>query len=175
MLNREDNELLTLTGPGTAMGDLLRRYWTPVVLSSELAPGGRVKRVKLLGERLIAYRTPSGRPGLIAEFCPHRSASLYFGRVEEAGMRCVYHGWKFGHDGRCMEMPSEPAESSFAAKVTTPAYPCTERGGVVWAYMGPQDTMPEFKPPAWAPTADTRVLPGGMAYQTDCGMTGPRK
>ena len=87
MLNREDNELLTLTGPGTAMGDLLRRYWTPVVLSSELTPGWRVKRVKLLGERLIAYRTPSGRPGLIAEFCPHCRASLYFGRVEETGMR----------------------------------------------------------------------------------------
>ena len=142
MLNREDNELLTLTGPGTAMGDLLRRYWTPVVLSSELTPGGRVKRVKLLGERLIAYRTPSGRPGLIAEFCPHRSASLYFGRVEDAGMRCVYHGWKFGLDGQCMEMPSEPAESSFAAKVTTPAYPCAERGGVVWAYMGPAEPPP---------------------------------
>ncbi|HVG80627.1 MAG TPA: Rieske 2Fe-2S domain-containing protein [Patescibacteria group bacterium] len=136
MLSREDNELLTLTGPGTAMGELLRRYWTPVVLASELAPGGRVKRVQLMGERLIAYRTPSGRPGLIAEFCPHRSASLYFGRVEETGMRCVYHGWKYGHDGRCVEMPSEPAESNFAAKVATPAYPCTERGGVVFAYMG---------------------------------------
>jgi phthalate 4,5-dioxygenase len=131
MLSREDNDLLTLTGPGTAMGELLRRYWTPVVLGSELAPGGRVKRVQLMGERLVAYRTPSGRPGLIAEFCPHRSASLYFGRVEETGMRCVYHGWKYGHDGRCLEMPSEPAESNFAAKVATPAYPCTERGGVV--------------------------------------------
>jgi nitrite reductase/ring-hydroxylating ferredoxin subunit len=154
MLNREDNELLTLTGPGTAMGDLLRRYWTPVVLSSELTPGGRVKRVKLLGERLIAYRTPSGRPGLIAEFCPHRSASLYFGRVEEAGMRCVYHGWKFGHDGRCMEMPSEPAESSFAAKVTTPAYPCTERGG----WCGPTWARPNRRRyPIWSGRCSRRI------------------
>ena len=86
MLSRDDDELLTRTGPGTAMGALLRRYWIPVLQSSELSPGGRVKRVQLLGERLIAYRTPGGAPGVIGEFCPHRGASLYFGRVEEAGM-----------------------------------------------------------------------------------------
>ena len=136
MLSREDNELLTRTGGGTPMGELLRRYWTPVVLSSELAPGGRVKRVQLLGERLIVYRTTNGRPGLVAEFCPHRGASLYYGRVEADGMRCVYHGWKFGLDGQCLDMPSEPRESSFAAKVCTPAYACAEAGGMVWAYMG---------------------------------------
>jgi phthalate 4,5-dioxygenase len=137
MLSADDNELLTRTGPGTTMGALLRRYWIPVVLGSELAPGGRVKRVQLLGERLIAYRTPRGAAGVVAEFCPHRGASLYFGRNEDGGMRCVYHGWKFGLDGQCVDMPSEPIESNFAAKVRTPAYPCLERGGVVWAYMGP--------------------------------------
>src|SRR5512134_2612905 len=105
MLSREDNELLTRVGPGTAMGGLMRRYWLPVLQSAELEAGGRVKRVMLLGERLIAYRARRGRPGLIGELCPHRLASLYFGRVEDAGMRCVYHGWAFGLDGQCLEMP----------------------------------------------------------------------
>jgi len=136
MLTREENELLTRTGPGTAMGALLRRYWIPVVQSGELEAGGRVKRVRLLCEPLIAFRGKSGRPGLIGEFCPHRLASLYFGRVDEDGMSCAYHGWKFGADGRCLEMPSEPPESSFASKVRHVAYPCEERGGVIWAYLG---------------------------------------
>ena len=136
MLSHEDNELLTRTGPGTAMGALVRQYWIPVVESKELEPGGRVKRVMLLGERLVVFRGKSGRAGLIGEFCPHRSASFYYGRVEENGMRCAYHGWKFGLDGQCQEMPSEPPESSFAAKVKHTAYPCLERGGVIWAYMG---------------------------------------
>jgi phthalate 4,5-dioxygenase len=137
MLSPQDNELLTRTGPGTPMGDLLRRYWIPVVQAAEVTPGGRVKRVQLLGERLIVHRTPSGRVGVIAEFCPHRGASLYFGRNEEGGMRCVYHGWKFALDGQCVEMPSEPPESSFAAKVCHTAYAAAERGGVIWAWMGP--------------------------------------
>ena len=138
MLSKEDDELLTRTGAGTAMGDLLRRYWIPVLQSGELAPGGRVKRVQLLGERLIAYRTPGGTPGLIGEFCPHRGASLYWGRVEQVGMRCAYHGWKFGLDGQCVDMPSEPRESSFAAKVCHTAYPCAERGGESVLVLGSQ-------------------------------------
>ena len=142
MLSARDNDLLTLTGPGTPMGDLLRRYWMPVVLSTEVAGGGRVKRVQLLGERLIVHRTPSGRAGVIAEFCPHRGASLYFGRNEDGGMRCAYHGWKFALDGQCVEMPSEPAESSFAAKVCHTAYPCVERGGVIWTWMSPGAAPP---------------------------------
>jgi phthalate 4,5-dioxygenase oxygenase subunit len=142
MLSHEENEFLVRSGPGTPMGSLVRRYWIPMVQSSELSPGGRVKRVQLLGERLIAYRTPGGAPGLVGEFCPHRGASLFFGRVEETGMRCAYHGWKFGLDGQCVDMPSEPAESSFAAKVCHTAYPCAERGGVIWAYMGPQGVPP---------------------------------
>src|SRR5881396_3110490 len=112
MLSHEDNLLLTQVGLGTPMGALLREYWMPVVQSGEVEPGGKVKRVQLLGERLVVYRGKRGRPGLIGEFCPHRLASLYFGRVEDAGMRCVYHGWAFAADGRCLEMPNEPRLSS---------------------------------------------------------------
>src|SRR5262249_33853244 len=163
MLSREENELLTRTGPGTRMGGLLRQCWMPVVLSNEVAPGGRVKRVKLLGERLIAFRAKNGRPGLVGEFCPHRLASLYFGRVEEAGMRCVYHGWKFGMDGRCLEMPNEPPESGFAAKIRHVGYPCEDRGGMIWAYMGPPSPPPPRRDLEWPPLreatsfASTRV------------------
>jgi phenylpropionate dioxygenase-like ring-hydroxylating dioxygenase large terminal subunit len=153
MLSHDENELLTKTGPGTPMGALLRRYWIPVVLSKELTPGGRVKRVMLMGERLIAFRGRSGRAGLIGEFCPHRLASLYFGRVEDAGMRCVYHGWKYDLDGQCAEMPSEPPESNFASKVKHVAYPCEERGGVIWAYMGP------VSPPPPLPDLEFAMLP----------------
>src|SRR6185295_6621373 len=158
MLSREDNELLTRTGPGTPMGDLVRRYWIPVVESKELAPGGRVKRVQLLGERLIAFRGKSGRAGLIGEFCPHRSASLFYGRVEDAGMRCAYHGWKFGLDGQCEEMPSEPPESSFASRVKQTAYPCAEAGGVIFAYMGPESTPPPLPELEWT------LLPDGHTF-----------
>jgi phenylpropionate dioxygenase-like ring-hydroxylating dioxygenase large terminal subunit len=139
------------------MGALIRRYWIPTLRSAELSPGGRVKRVQLLGERLIAYRTPAGTPGVVGEVCPHRGASLYFGRVEATGMRCVYHGWKFGLDGQCLEMPNEPPESSFAAKVCHTAYPCAERGGVIWAYLGPP---PAPEPPdlEWTRLPDGHVF-----------------
>jgi phenylpropionate dioxygenase-like ring-hydroxylating dioxygenase large terminal subunit len=153
----EENELLTKTGPGTAMGALLRRYWIPVVQSGELEAGGRVKRVRLLSEPLIVFRGKSGRPGLIGEFCPHRGASFFFGRVEEAGMSCAYHGWKFGADGRCLEMPSEPPESSFAAKVRHVAYPCEERGGVIWTYMGTAGGPASPPPPL--PQLEWTLLP----------------
>jgi phthalate 4,5-dioxygenase oxygenase subunit len=158
MLSREDNELLTRVGPGTAMGALLRRYWIPLVRSDEVEPGGRVKRVALLGERLIAHRTPEGVPGLVGEFCPHRGASLYFGRNETGGMRCAYHGWKFDLDGQCVEQPSEPPESAFAAKVCHTAYPCQDRGGVVWAYMGPPDTAPALPELEWTLLPQSHVF-----------------
>jgi phenylpropionate dioxygenase-like ring-hydroxylating dioxygenase large terminal subunit len=158
MLSHEDNELLTRTGPGTAMGALLRRYWIPVARSTELEAGGRAKRVELLGERLVVFRGGNGRPGLVAEFCPHRLASLYFGRVEEAGIRCVYHGWKFGLDGHCVDMPSEPADSSFASKICHVAYPCTEGGGVIWAYMGPAASAPPLPQLEWTLLPETHVL-----------------
>jgi phthalate 4,5-dioxygenase len=113
MLSVEENEWLTRVGPGTLMGALMRQYWIPVLLSTELEPGGRVKRVRLLGEDLVAFRTPRGQVGLLGEYCPHRFASLYFGRNEATGLRCVYHGWQFGVDGQCLDMPNEPADSDF--------------------------------------------------------------
>jgi len=149
MLTADENAQLTRVGPGTLMGDLMRQYWIPVVLSSELPAGGRVKRVRILGEDLVAFRAPSGRVGLLGEFCSHRRASLYFGRNEEPGLRCVYHGWQYEPGGRCIDMPNERPESSFQDKVTHPAYPCAERGGVVWAYMGPASPPPGLPDLEW--------------------------
>jgi nitrite reductase/ring-hydroxylating ferredoxin subunit len=126
------------------MGDLLRRYWTPACLSAEVAgPGGAPARVRLLGESLVAFRDAGGRVGLVQENCPHRGASLYFGRNEGAVLRCVYHGWAFDADGRCADMPSEPAP--FCGKVRMRAYPVHESGGIVWAYLGPRETMTPFR------------------------------
>ena len=150
MLSREENELLTRVGAGTPMGDLMRQYWIPVVRSAEVEAGGRVKRVKLLGEELVVYRAPNGAPGMIGEYCPHRWASMYFGRNEEAGMRCVYHGWKFGHDGRCIDMPNMAPEDDFKDKVQHAAYPCADHGGVIWAYMGPAESPPGLPELEWA-------------------------
>src|ERR1700693_532332 len=158
MLTREENELLTRTGPGPSMGALLRRYWIPVVQSGELEAGGRVKRVRLLCEPLIAFRGKSGRPRRIGKFCPHRWASLYCGRVDDDGMSCVYHGWKVGADGRCLEMPSEPPESSFASKVRHVAYPCEERGGVIFAYMGPASPPPPLPQLEWTLLPEPHTL-----------------
>jgi phenylpropionate dioxygenase-like ring-hydroxylating dioxygenase large terminal subunit len=144
VLKAEDNEILTRVGPGTLMGDLLRRYWTPACLSAEVAgPGGAPARVRLLGESLVAFRDAGGRVGLVQENCPHRGASLYFGRNEGAVLRCVYHGWAFDADGRCADMPSEPAP--FCGKVRMRAYPVHESGGIVWAYLGPRETMTPFR------------------------------
>ena len=152
---REDNEALTRVGPGTLMGALLRQYWMPVLLSDELPAGGRAPlRVRLLGEDLVAFRA-EGRVGLLAEACPHRRASLYFGRSGEQGLRCAYHGWTFGLDGRCLAMPNEPPEQGFADKVRTLAYPCRERGGVVWAYLGPRAEPPPLPDFEWNQDEDS--------------------
>ncbi len=150
MLNKEENELLCRVGPGTPMGEFMRQYWVPAVLSEELPrPDGRPVRVRLMCEDLIAFRDTSGRPGLVANNCPHRGASLYFGRNEEDGLRCVYHGWKFDVSGRCVDMPNEPAESNFKDKVHAVAYPCQERNGLVWTYMGPRETPPPLPDFEW--------------------------
>src|SRR3954451_11159620 len=143
MLSDADNAALCEIGPGRPMGALLREYWLPAGLSSELpAPDADPLRVLLLRERLLAFRDSHGQVGLLAHSCPHRGASLFFGRNEEGGLRCVYHGWKFAADGTCVDMPNEPAESDFKHKVKAVTYPTSERGGVVWAYMGPRDTPP---------------------------------
>jgi phthalate 4,5-dioxygenase len=150
MLSREENEFVSRVGPGTPMGGLMREYWLPAMLSSELpSTDSDPVRVLLLGEQLIAFRDSSGRVGLMAHNCPHRGASLFFGRNEANGLRCVYHGWKFNVAGECVDMPNEPAESDFRNKVRAVSYPTMERGGVVWAYMGTRTeppALPDLEP-----------------------------
>ena len=136
MLSQAENEYLCRIGPGTPMGTLLRRFWMPALISTEFPePDCPPIRMRLLGEDLIAFRDSTGRVGMIQNNCPHRGASLFFGRNEESGLRCVYHGWKFDTTGACVDMPNEPAESDFKHKVTATAYPTQEAGGVVWAYL----------------------------------------
>ena len=150
MLTPEENRRLTRVGPGTPMGALLRRYWQPACLSSELPErDGAPLRVRLLCEDLIAFRDSEGHVGLVDAYCPHRRAPLFFGRNEECGLRCVYHGWKFNRSGACVDMPSEPAGTSLQAKVRLTAYPTVERGGVVWAYLGPKELMPSAPDYEW--------------------------
>ncbi len=141
MLSVNDNLTLCEVGPGRPMGEMMRLYWIPAFRSDELAgPDCPPLRIRLLGENLVAFRATSGDVGLMQNACPHRGASMFFGRNEEDGLRCVYHGWKFDVSGACVEMPSEPAESNFRNKVRALAYPCRERNGVVWTYMGNGDT-----------------------------------
>jgi phthalate 4,5-dioxygenase len=143
MLSKADNEYLCRVGPGTPMGNLMRQYWLPAIRSDELpGPDCAPLRVRLLGENLIGFRASSGEVGLIQNNCPHRGASLFFGRNEEEGLRCVYHGWKFSVDGSCLDMPNEPAESDFRSKVRAVAYPTRERNGIIWAYLGPRSELP---------------------------------
>src|SRR5229473_7198970 len=159
MLSKEENELLSRVGPGTPMGDVMRQYWLPAMLSSELpSPDSDPLRVMLLGEQLIAFRDSSGKIGLVANNCPHRGASLFFGRNEESGLRCVYHGWKFDTTGNCIDMPNEPAESDFKSKVKAVAYPTQERGGIVWAYLGARTQPPPL------PDLEGNMLPGAQAW-----------
>ena len=149
MLPKEENEILCRVGPGTPMGNLLREYWFPAMPSYELpSPDCPPIKVRLLGEDLVAYRDSSGRVGMFAAACPHRGASLFFGRNEEDGLRCVYHGWKFDVTGACVDMPSEPAESNFKSKVKARAYPCRDINHMIWVYMGPRAVpppMPDFE------------------------------
>jgi len=151
MLSREENELLTRTDQGTPAGNYFRRFWLPALLPSDLpAPDCPPVRVRLLGEDLIAFRDSNGKVGLVEESCPHRRASLFFGRNEECGLRCVYHGWKFGVDGTCMDMPNEPDEYRFQNKVRITAYPTREYGGMIWTYMGDPEQEPELPKLEWA-------------------------
>src|SRR6201999_3402839 len=144
MLSKADNEFLTRAGKGTPMGDLLRRFWMPALLSEELPErDGPPKKIRILGEDLLAFRDTNGRVGIVEPHCPHRGTSLYFGRNEECGLRCVYHGWKFDTTGQCVDQRSEV--KSFADKIQTTSYPVHESGGIVWAYLGPPETMPPFR------------------------------
>jgi phthalate 4,5-dioxygenase len=143
MLSREDNERLVRVGGGTPAGELFRRYWQPACLSTEIPEkDGAPVRVRLLGEDLLAFRDTNGRIGLVEAFCPDRRAPLFFGRNEECGLRCVYHGWKFDVDGNCVDLPSEPETSPMKKTIKLTAYPTVEKAGIVWAYLGPKDAMP---------------------------------
>jgi len=143
MLSNEDNELLTKTDPSTPMGDLLRRYWIPALLSEEIAgPDCPPVKVRLLGEDLVAFRDSKGRVGLLGEKCAHRGTSLFYGRNEDCGLRCIYHGWKYDVKGNVVETPAEPPGSDFKKKLRHKAYPCRESAGMVFTYMGPADKIP---------------------------------
>ena len=157
MLSAQDNELMCRVGPGTPMGKLMREYWIPALLPSELPiPDGHPLRLRLLGEDLIAFRVTSGKVGITENCCPHRGTSLFFGRNEEEGLRCVYHGWKFDVTGQCVDMPSEPPHSNFKAKVKARNYPCVERNGLIWTYMGERSSPPPL--PDLAPNLSPQCI-----------------
>ncbi|MCC2096453.1 MAG: Rieske 2Fe-2S domain-containing protein [Hyphomicrobiales bacterium] len=158
MLTAEENDLLTRVTGDAPMGQMMRRYWLAVCMLEEIPEADcDPVRVRILGEDLVAFRDSDGRPGLLEEKCPHRRASLFYGRNEECGLRCLYHGWKFDVDGNCTDMSSEPPGTGLVEKVKAKAYPVKEWGGFLWAYLGEPATMPEFKPPFFAPTPQTNV------------------
>ncbi len=167
MLSKEDNELITNTDPDTPMGELFRRYWVPVLLTEEL-PSKDCPPVEItvLGEELVAFRDSEGEIGLIDAYCPHRTAKLFWGRNEECGLRCVYHGWKFDRNGNCVDLPTEPSESNFVHKVKIKSYATQEIGGVIWAYMGPRDQMSELPKLEWTLVPDSHRFM--MKMQVDC-------
>jgi phthalate 4,5-dioxygenase oxygenase subunit len=142
MSKQKDSEDLVRVGPGTVMGELIRQYWLPAAMSSELDRNGAPMRLMLLGEKLIAFRDSSGRVGVMDHRCPHRCASLFLGRNEENGIRCVYHGWKFDAAGKCVDMPNTPTRQDYKEKVKAKAYKVAERNGLVWVYMGDRARVP---------------------------------
>jgi phthalate 4,5-dioxygenase oxygenase subunit len=145
MLSKADNDLLTLVGPDAPMGVLIRRFWLPALLESEVAENdGRPVRVRLMGEDLVAFRDSKGRVGVLEEACPHRGASLALGVNEDCGLRCIFHGWKFDVNGQCLDTPTEPESSKLAKHMKAKAYPTHVAGGVIWVYMGPTEKRPAF-------------------------------
>src|SRR5579871_5866933 len=151
MLTKEQNDLITLTGPGTPMGELMRRYWIPALLTEEVPePDCPPVQVRILGEELVAFRDSSGRVGLLAEHCSHRGTSLFYGRNEHCGLTCIYHGWKYDAEGQVLDTPAEPAGSTFKERLHHPAYQTHEAGGIVFAYLGPREHMPLFPAYEWA-------------------------
>jgi phthalate 4,5-dioxygenase oxygenase subunit len=160
MLSREENEILTRVGASTPMGELMRRYWIPALLSEEIpAPDCPPVRVRLLGEDLVAFRDSHGSVGLLGEHCAHRGTSLFFGRNEECGLRCVYHGWKYDVDGNVLDTPAEPAASDFKKKLRHMAYPCKEVASMIFTYMGPAEKQPLIPGYEWFTLAEEQVCP----------------
>jgi len=160
MLSREDNELLTRIGPDVPMGALMRRYWIPALLSEEIPePDCPPVRVRLLGEDLVAFRDTQGKIGLLGEHCAHRGTSLFYGRNEECGLRCIYHGWKYDVDGNVLETPAEPADRDFKRKLRHLAYPCKEIAGMIFTYMGPAEKQPLLPRYEWRSLRQDQVFP----------------
>ncbi len=150
MLNKEDNQLVTDIRPGTPMGEVFRRFWLPLMLASELpVPDSEPVRVKILSEELLAFRDTDGRVGLVDAYCAHRGAPLFYGRNEENGLRCVYHGWKYNVNGECVDVPSAPEGETYREKISIVRYPCVEAGDLIWTYMGPKDKVPPFPEFEW--------------------------
>lgn len=150
MLSKQDNEILTRVGPGTPMGNLLRRFWIPALLEEEIMePDGAPVKLRLLGENLIAFRNTVGKVGIVEAYCAHRRAPLFLGRNEENGIRCVYHGWKFDVDGQCVDLPTAGDDGAHKEKIKITAYPTAEHGGLIWVYMGPRDVMPNLPDLEW--------------------------
>ena len=153
-----DTDLLTHVGPGTPMGELMRQYWVPSARADELVAGGAPVRLMLLGEKLLGFRSPDGTVGVMDHRCPHRCASLFFGRNEEGGIRCAYHGWKFAPDGACLDMPNVPKHQAFIDRVRAKAYPAVEQNGLIWVYMGKAE-----QPPA-LPLFEVTMLPEEVVH-----------
>ena len=160
MLSKKENDLLTRVGPRTPMGEVMRRYWLPALLAEEIpAPECPPVRVRLLGEDLIGFRDSLGRVGLLDEHCAHRGTSLFFGRNEDCGLRCIYHGWKYDVDGNVLETPAEPAGSEFGKKLRHVAYPCQEVAGMIFCYMGPTEKQPVLPQYEWTGLASETICP----------------
>lgn len=157
-MRADENDLLTRVGPGTPMGNLLRQYWIPALMPEELVAGGAPVRLRLLGENFLAFRSPDGEIGVVDHQCAHRCASLFYGRNEEGGIRCVYHGWKFARNGQCVEMPSEPPETDYKARVKIKALRVVEKYGTVWVYMGDRETPPPLPHFDWDELEDGHAL-----------------
>ncbi|WP_068297813.1 Rieske 2Fe-2S domain-containing protein [Pararhodobacter sp. CCB-MM2] len=160
MLSHDDNETLVRVGPGTTMGGMMRLYWLPFMASKDLEKDGQPQTVRLLGETLVAFRDTAGNVGLVDHICPHRGAPMAFARNEDCGLRCVYHGWKFGVDGKVADMPAEPVRSRLKERVRIKSYPCVERGGVVWTYMGsePEESRPPLPNLEWNMVPEENVV-----------------
>lgn len=159
MLRQADNEMLTQVSAGTPMGELLRRFWIPALLEEEITePDCAPVRVRILGEDLVAFKDSDGKIGIVDAYCPHRRAGMFYGRNEECGLRCVYHGWKFNVSGECVDMPSEPEETDFKHKVKIKSYPAIARGGAVWIYMGPPDLKPALPNLEWPRLNKDRLI-----------------
>ncbi|MBX9757165.1 MAG: Rieske 2Fe-2S domain-containing protein [Beijerinckiaceae bacterium] len=166
MLSHQDNEALCRVGPGSLMGNLMREFWMPALISRELPePDGAPVRLRLLGENLVAFRDTAGKVGIVDALCPHRRAGMFFGRNEEHGLRCIYHGWKFDVTGRCMDLPTEPSDNGMRERISIKSYPARERGGVVWVYMGKKANPPELPDFEWARVPDAqRTLTKRVQY-----------